>query len=73
MERVRAALAAIRSDKSQAVEVLERGLLEAPEVFILGLAYFIAQALRGEVINPESLPAPEQALNDLRGTSPIVD
>lgn len=59
MERVRAALAAIRADRSRAAEVLEKGFREAPEVFIPGIAYFVAQALHGEVIDPDSLPAPE--------------
>lgn len=57
MERVRAALAVIRSDKSRAVEVLERGLREAPEVFIPGIAYFVATALDGVVLEPENLPS----------------
>jgi hypothetical protein len=56
MHRVRAALAAIKRDPSQAVEVLERGLREAPEAFIPGLAYFIAEALQGVVLAPENLP-----------------
>lgn len=55
MERVRAALAEIRADRTRAREVLEKGVREAPEVFIPGLAYFIAQALHGEVIDPEHL------------------
>jgi hypothetical protein len=57
MERVRAALAVIRADRSRAKEVLERGLREAPEVFIPGLAYFIGEALAGVVVAPENLPS----------------
>jgi hypothetical protein len=56
MERVRAALAAIQKDRGCAVEVLERGLREAPEVFIPGVAYFVATALEGVVLRPENLP-----------------
>lgn len=58
MERVRAALAAIQADKSRAVEVLGRGLREAPEVFIPGVAYFVGEALGGVVLAPECLPDP---------------
>jgi hypothetical protein len=56
MERVRAALAAIQKDRGCAVEVLERGLREAPEVFIPGIACFVATALEGVVLRPENLP-----------------
>lgn len=59
MERVRVALAAIKADKNSAAEVIAKGVREAPEVFIRGLAYFIAQALAGEVIDPERLAPPE--------------
>lgn len=56
MERVRKALALIRAEPDRAVELLESGLREAPEVFIPGVAYFIAAALGGVVIDPEDLP-----------------
>jgi hypothetical protein len=59
VERVRAALAAIKADKNCAAEVIAKGVREAPEVFIPGLAYFVAHALHGEVISPEFLPPPE--------------
>lgn len=57
MERVRAALAAIRDGRIPAAEALEKGVREAPEVFIPGVAYFIQEALRGVVIAPENLPS----------------
>lgn len=56
MERVRVALAAIKADPGRAVELLERGFREAPEVFIPGVAYFVVAALGGVVIDPEKLP-----------------
>ena len=56
MHRVRLALAEIRDGKIPAAEALEKGVREAPEVFIPGVAYFVQQALRGEVIDPEKLP-----------------
>lgn len=56
MERVRVALAEIRADKSRAQAVLERGLRDAPEVFIPGLAHFVGEALAGVVLAPENLP-----------------
>lgn len=57
MERVRAALAAIKADPGRAVEVLERGVRDAPEVFIPGVACFVATALDGVVLRPENLPS----------------
>lgn len=56
MERVRAALAAIRDGRIPAAEALEKGVREAPEVFIPGVAYFVEQALAGVVLAPESIP-----------------
>jgi hypothetical protein len=55
VERVRIALAAIRDGKIPARKALEEGLRQAPEIFIPGVAYFVQQALRGEVIDPEDL------------------
>ncbi len=50
------ALAAIKADKNCAVEVLSKGVREAPEVFIPGMAHFIGEALAGVVLAPENLP-----------------
>jgi hypothetical protein len=56
MQRVRAALAAIRDGGVGAADTLEKGIREAPEVFIPGVVYFIVEALRGAVVDPEKLP-----------------
>jgi hypothetical protein len=45
MQRVRAALAAIRDGGVGAADTLEKGIREAPEVFIPGVVYFIVEAL----------------------------
>lgn len=58
MERVRRALAAIKADKRCAEDVLGRGLREAPEVFIPGLAHFVGCALHGEILVPEMIELP---------------
>lgn len=58
MERVRVAFAIIRREPNRAVEVLDREFREAPEILIPAVAYFVAQALQGEVIAPEHLPLP---------------
>ena len=58
MERVRIALAAIKREPDKASEVLQEGFKAAPVVFGAGVGYFIAQALRGEVIEPEYLEMP---------------
>lgn len=56
MQRVRRALAAIREGKIPARKALEEGLRDAPEVFLPGVAYFIQEALKGAVVDPEGLP-----------------
>lgn len=56
MNRVRATLAAIRDGRIPAAEALEKGVREAPEVFIPGVAYFVKAALEGVVLAPENLP-----------------
>jgi hypothetical protein len=56
MERVRAALAAIRAGEGRAVDALEQGFKEYPEIFIPGVAYFVREALQGVVVDPGSLP-----------------
>lgn len=55
MERVRIALALIKREPHRAAEVLRDGFIEAPEVFGLGVGYFVAQALQGEILQPETL------------------
>lgn len=59
MNRVQAALAAIQADKNCAVEVIQQGVRDHPGEFIPALAYFIAEALHGDVISPEYLVPPE--------------
>jgi hypothetical protein len=53
MERVKAALVAIRADQARGIEEIERGVAEDGRPFVAGLVAWIATALGGCVIDPD--------------------
>jgi hypothetical protein len=55
MERIRAALQAIKRDPSRAEQILEEGLQQDRAGFVGGLAAFVTAALDGVVIDPDAL------------------